>query len=65
LAQLVDRVIFRIGEGAVAVTLPIGWTRYAGLKPGDKVEVIINDDHLLIRPKKETPANGQQASIRK
>jgi antitoxin component of MazEF toxin-antitoxin module len=65
LAQLVDRVIFRIGEGAVAVTLPIGWVRYAGLKPGDKVEVVINDDHLLIRAKKDTPANGQQMSIRK
>ena len=65
MAQLVDRTIFRIGEGAVAVTLPIGWTRYAGLKPGDKVEVIINDDHLLIRAKKDTPENHQQASIRK
>jgi antitoxin component of MazEF toxin-antitoxin module len=64
-AQLVDRVIFRIGEGAVAVTLPIGWIRYAGLKPGDKVEVVINDDHLLIRAKKDTPANRQQLSIRK
>lgn len=65
MAQLVDRVIFRIGEGAVAVTLPIGWIRYAGLKPGDKVEVVINDDHLLIRAKKDTPANRQQLSIRK
>ncbi len=65
MAQLVDRVIFRIGEGAVAVTLPIGWIRYAGLKPGDKVEVVINDDHLLIRAKKDITANGQQMSIRK
>ena len=65
MAQLFDRVIFRIGEGAVAVTLPIGWIRYAGLKPGDKVEVVINDDHLLIRAKKDSPASGQQASIRK
>jgi len=55
-AQLVDRTIFRIGEGAVAVTLPIGWIRYAGLKPGDKVEVVINDDYLLIRAKKDGPA---------
>jgi antitoxin component of MazEF toxin-antitoxin module len=64
-AQLVDRIIFRIGEGAVAVTLPIGWIRYAGLKPGDKVEVVINDDYLLIRAKKDTPENRQQMSIRK
>ena len=65
MAQLVDRVIFRIGEGAVAVTLPIGWIRYAGLKPGDKVEVVINDDYLLIRAKKDTPANPPQMSISK
>ncbi len=65
MAQLVDRIIFRIGEGAVAVTLPIGWIRYAGLKPGDKVEIIINDDSLIIRAKKDTPENGQQMSIRK
>lgn len=65
MAQLVDRTIFRIGEGAVAVTLPIGWIRYAGLKPGDKVEVVINDDHLIIRAKKDNPENRQQTSIRK
>jgi bifunctional DNA-binding transcriptional regulator/antitoxin component of YhaV-PrlF toxin-antitoxin module len=62
LAQLVDRIIFRTGEGAVAVTLPIGWVRYAGLKPGDKVEVVINDDYLLIRAKKDSPANRRQMS---
>jgi bifunctional DNA-binding transcriptional regulator/antitoxin component of YhaV-PrlF toxin-antitoxin module len=56
LAQLVDRTIFRIGEGAVAVTLPIGWIRYVGLKPGDRVEVVINDDYLIIRAKKDGPA---------
>ena len=55
MAQLVDRIIFRTGEGAVAVTLPIGWIRYAGLKPGDKVEIVINDDYLLIRAKKDSP----------
>jgi bifunctional DNA-binding transcriptional regulator/antitoxin component of YhaV-PrlF toxin-antitoxin module len=65
LAQLVDRIIFRTGEGAVAVTLPIGWVRYAGLKPGDKVEVVINDDYLLIRAKKDSPANRRQMSISK
>ena len=65
MAQLVDRVIFRIGEGAVAVTLPIGWVRYAGLKPGDKVEVVINDDYLIIRAKKDSPPNRRQMSISK
>ena len=60
MAQLVDRVIFRIGEGAVAVTLPIGWIRYAGLKPGDRVEIVINDDHLIIRAKKDNSADQRK-----
>ncbi len=64
MAQLVDRTIFRIGEGAVAVTLPIGWIRYAGLKPGDKVEVVINDDYLLIRAKKDSPAANVYKEIK-
>ena len=64
MAQLVDRIIFRIGEGAVAITLPIGWIRYAGLKPGDKVEVIINDDYLLIRAKKDSPAANVYKEIK-
>ena len=63
-AQLVDRTIFRIGEGAVAVTLPIGWIRYAGLKPGDRVEVVINDDYLLIRAKKDNPAANVYKEIK-
>jgi len=63
-AQLVDRTIFRIGEGAVAITLPIGWIRYAGLKPGDKVEVVINDDHLLIRAKKDGLATNVYKEIK-
>ncbi len=64
MAQLVDRIIFRIGAGAVAVTLPIGWTRYAGLKPGDRVEVIINDDCLLIRAKKDSLAANVYKEIK-
>ncbi|MBI2849780.1 MAG: AbrB/MazE/SpoVT family DNA-binding domain-containing protein [Chloroflexi bacterium] len=65
MTQVVDRTIFRSGEAAIAVTLPIGWIRYAGLKPGDKVEIVINDNDLVIRPKKDAPPNPRQMSIRK
>lgn len=38
----VERKLFRVGEGSLAVTLPKGWVTYNGLKPGDMVEVIAN-----------------------
>jgi len=39
-----ERKLFKIGEGGIAVTLPKAWTNYYGLKPGDKVEIIANDE---------------------
>ena len=47
---LVERTLFKIGEGGFAITLPKAWVRYNRLKPGDKVEVIANED-LTIRVK--------------
>ena len=47
---LVERTIFRTGEASLAVTLPIAWARHEGLRPGNKVEIIINDD-LVVRAK--------------
>ena len=47
---MVERTLFKIGEGGFAVTLPKAWIRYYGLKPGDKVEIIANKD-LTIRVK--------------
>ena len=44
----VERRLFRIGEGAIAVTLPKAWTRFHQLEPGDKVEIIA-DNELTIR----------------
>ncbi len=54
---LVERKLFKTGEGAIAVTLPKAWTNYYHLKPGDKVE-IIGEDELIIRIKNqpETPS---------
>ena len=39
----VERILFRIGEGSLAVTLPKAWVIYNRLKAGDRVEVIVND----------------------
>jgi len=47
---LVERKLFKIGEGAIAVTLPKAWTNYYHLKPGDKVEIVGNGE-LIIRIK--------------
>ena len=46
----VERVLFRVGEGSFAVTLPKAWVRYNRLKPGDTVEIIANDS-VVIRAK--------------
>ena len=46
-----ERKLFKIGEGGIAVTLPKAWINYYGLKPGDKVDVIINNE-IVIRMKK-------------
>ena len=45
---LVERKLFRIGEGGIAVVLPKAWTNYYHLAPGDKVQIVVND-HLTIR----------------
>jgi len=46
----VERIVFRVGEGSLAVTLPKAWVVYTHLKAGDTVEVIV-DDGVLIRIK--------------
>ena len=48
----VERILFRVGEGSLAVTLPKAWVIYNRLKPGDTVEVIVNDG-VIIRVKKK------------
>ena len=49
----VERILFRVGEGSLAVTLPKPWITYNRLKPGDKVEVIV-DDGVMIKIKEES-----------
>jgi len=51
----VERILFRVGEGSLAVTLPKAWIKYNRLKPGDTVEVIVNEG-VLVRVKEQTKA---------
>jgi antitoxin component of MazEF toxin-antitoxin module len=55
---LVERILFRVGEGSLAVTLPKTWVIYNRLKPGDTVEVIVNDG-VHIRVKKDPGTEGK------
>ena len=48
-----ERTLFRVGEDSFAVTLPKAWVIYNGLKHGDEVEVIANED-VIIRIKTAT-----------
>ena len=52
-ADKVERILFRVGEGSFAVTLPKAWIRYNRLRPGDTLEIIANDD-VLIRVKRKS-----------
>ena len=55
----VERILFRVGEGSLAVTLPKAWVTYNRLKPGDTVEVIANDG-VTVHIKKK-PGTGDEA----
>jgi len=57
----VERILFRIGEGSLAVTLPKAWVIYNRLKPGDQVEIIVNDGvtvHIKKKPGAEDEVEG-------
>jgi len=54
----VERILFRVGEGSLAVTLPKAWIKYNRLKPGDTVEVIVNEG-VLVRVKERTEAANE------
>jgi antitoxin component of MazEF toxin-antitoxin module len=49
----VERILFRVGESSLAVTLPKAWVVYNHLKAGDLVEIIVNDGvtvHIKEKP---------------
>jgi antitoxin component of MazEF toxin-antitoxin module len=58
---MVERILFRVGEGSLAVTLPKAWVVYDRLKPGDVVEVIVNEGviiHIKEKPGTENKTEG-------
>ena len=46
----VERKVIRAGDNSCAIILPKAWVDYKGIKCGDVVEIIVNDD-ITIRPK--------------
>ena len=56
----VERTLFKIGEGSFAVILPKAWITYHRLKPGEMVEIIINDS-LTIHAKKRSENEADRA----
>ena len=50
--QIEERTVSKVGGSSLMVTLPKGWIRYMGIKPGDVVEVITNGE-VIIRPKRK------------
>lgn len=44
--QLETRKIHAAGR-SLAITLPPGWLRYLGLKAGDQVEVVVDEDIVI------------------
>jgi antitoxin component of MazEF toxin-antitoxin module len=57
----VERILFRVGEGSLAVTLPKPWVIYNHLKPGDRVEVIVNNGVLI--NVKENPGTLDKSEV--
>ena len=47
------RKLIKFGDGGVVMTVPKGWVRYHNLKPGDRLEVIVNNE-LVLRPERTT-----------
>jgi len=57
----VERILFKVGEGSLAVTLPKAWVVYNRLKAGDVVELIV-DGGVLIRVKEEPETRDEAES---
>jgi antitoxin component of MazEF toxin-antitoxin module len=58
----VERILFRVGEGSLAVTLPKAWVVYNRLKPGDIVEVVVNDEGVLVYRKEKSEVTNVNGS---
>ena len=50
--SLTKRKLIKFGEDSFVLTVPKGWARYYGLKAGDRLEVIA-DEELIVRPERK------------
>ena len=55
----VRRGLFKVGEISLAVILPKPWVDYYGLKAGDIVEIIANDE-ITIRIEKDSKGDDDE-----
>jgi bifunctional DNA-binding transcriptional regulator/antitoxin component of YhaV-PrlF toxin-antitoxin module len=51
--SLMTRKVIRFGTQGLAMTIPVAWARYHGLKAGDRLEVIAGGRLVIRPPKKE------------
>lgn len=53
-----QRSVINLGQGSYIITLPKVWCDYLGIRPGQRLEVIANED-LTIRVKKSGKTNSE------
>lgn len=57
--QSVKRKLMKHGKSSLVVALPKGWLDYKGLKSGDSVEVISNEE-ITIKPLLRKKKGGEK-----
>ena len=50
---LTTRKLIKFGDNGIVITVSTGWARYYGLKAGDILEVIA-DEELIVRPERKS-----------
>ena len=53
MATIANRKLIKFGQSGLVFTVPQGWARYYGLKAGDRLEVIA-DEELIVRPERKS-----------
>ena len=53
--RIEQRTVIAFGRSGYCVTLPKSWVEYYGLKKGDKLEMVTNDE-IIIRIPRSTMA---------
>lgn len=64
MGQVAVRKLIRMGDGGLVVSIPPGWLRFHGLKPGDKVEIVTNGK-ITIRPATKRVADKEAPCLTK